>query len=70
MKSPHEAASWSLQKYSNWLDQHPSEKDRLVLIRGTLDSYLRWVKQNGVKQFPTVYLLINELLAKAVADCV
>ncbi|XP_003739124.1 conserved oligomeric Golgi complex subunit 5 [Galendromus occidentalis] len=70
MKSPHEAASWSLQKYSSWLDQHPSEKDRLVLIRGTLDSYLRWVKQNSIKQFPPVYLLINELLAKAVADCV
>ncbi|XP_022671162.1 conserved oligomeric Golgi complex subunit 5-like isoform X2 [Varroa destructor] len=70
MKSPHDAASWSLQRYSQWLDQHPSEKDRLVLIRGTLDSYLRWVRHNGVKEFPAIYIVINDLLCKAVVNCV
>ncbi|OQR77807.1 conserved oligomeric Golgi complex subunit 5-like [Tropilaelaps mercedesae] len=70
MKSPHDAASWSLQRYAQWLDQHPSEKDRLVLIRGTLDSYLRWVRHHGVKEFPPIYVVVNDLLGKAVANCV
>ncbi|KAG2459954.1 COG5 protein, partial [Polypterus senegalus] len=33
LKSPHQRAEWSIARYSQWLDDHPSEKDRLLLIR-------------------------------------
>ncbi|WAR25753.1 COG5-like protein, partial [Mya arenaria] len=32
IKSPHVSADWSLSRYSQWLDDHPSEKDRLTFI--------------------------------------
>ncbi|XP_065939471.1 conserved oligomeric Golgi complex subunit 5-like [Magallana gigas] len=34
MKSPHQSADWSISRYSQWLEDHPSEKDRLTLIKG------------------------------------
>ncbi|XP_048587951.1 conserved oligomeric Golgi complex subunit 5 isoform X2 [Nematostella vectensis] len=33
LKSPHEVAGWTLSFYSNWLDDHKSEGERLALIR-------------------------------------
>uniref|UniRef100_A0A8C7WJ17 Conserved oligomeric Golgi complex subunit 5 n=1 Tax=Oncorhynchus mykiss TaxID=8022 RepID=A0A8C7WJ17_ONCMY len=33
LKSPHQRAEWSIARYSQWLDDHPSERDRLTLIR-------------------------------------
>ena len=33
LKPPHEAAGWSLSRYAQWLDDHPSEKDRLLFIK-------------------------------------
>lgn len=31
--SLYQRAEWSIARYSQWLDDHPSEKDRLALIR-------------------------------------
>lgn len=28
LMSPHQTADWSIQKFSDWLDEHPSESDR------------------------------------------
>ncbi|KAK0135037.1 Conserved oligomeric Golgi complex subunit 5 [Merluccius polli] len=33
LRSPHQRAEWSIARYSQWLDDHPSERDRLTLIR-------------------------------------
>ncbi|XP_044279223.1 conserved oligomeric Golgi complex subunit 5 isoform X2 [Varanus komodoensis] len=33
LKSPFQRAEWTVARYSRWLDDHPSEKDRLILIR-------------------------------------
>lgn len=66
LRSPYEAASWSRTRYSKWLDQHPSEKDRLILIRGALESYVQAVKQRRGKEFAAIYPIMNELLQNAV----
>uniref|UniRef100_A0A8D3AYH2 Conserved oligomeric Golgi complex subunit 5 n=1 Tax=Scophthalmus maximus TaxID=52904 RepID=A0A8D3AYH2_SCOMX len=29
LRSPHQRAEWSIARYSQWLDDHPSERDRL-----------------------------------------
>ncbi|RMC10340.1 hypothetical protein DUI87_13143 [Hirundo rustica rustica] len=35
LKSPFQRAEWSIARYSQWLDDHPCEKDRLALIRSS-----------------------------------
>ncbi|CAN8026225.1 unnamed protein product [Ixodes persulcatus] len=65
LRSPYEAASWSRSRYSKWLDEHPSEKERLVLIRGAMESYVQMVHQRQGKEFAPVYPVMKELLQKA-----
>merc|ERR1712029_1256853 len=40
LKSPHDSAGWSISRYTQWLEDHPHESDRLQLIRGALESYV------------------------------
>ncbi|XP_046728668.1 conserved oligomeric Golgi complex subunit 5 [Silurus meridionalis] len=65
LKSPHQRAEWSIARYSQWLDDHPSEKDRLVLIRGALEAYVQSVKARQGKNFAPVYPIMLQLLQKA-----
>lgn len=65
LRSPYEAASWPRSRYSKWLDEHPSEKDRLVLIRGAMEAYVQTVRQRQGKEFTPVYPVMKELLQKA-----
>ncbi|XP_040199470.1 conserved oligomeric Golgi complex subunit 5 [Rana temporaria] len=65
LKSPYQRAEWSIARYSQWLDDHPSEKDRLVLIRGALEAYVQSVKAREGKEFAPVYPIMVQLLQKA-----
>uniref|UniRef100_A0A8C4GM49 Conserved oligomeric Golgi complex subunit 5 n=1 Tax=Dicentrarchus labrax TaxID=13489 RepID=A0A8C4GM49_DICLA len=40
LKSPHQRAEWSIARYSQWLDDHPSERDRLTLLSILLNDNL------------------------------
>ena len=33
LKSPNESAGWSVSRYTQWLEDHPKESDRLQLIQ-------------------------------------
>uniref|UniRef100_A0A672T9Y1 Conserved oligomeric Golgi complex subunit 5 n=1 Tax=Sinocyclocheilus grahami TaxID=75366 RepID=A0A672T9Y1_SINGR len=57
LKSPHQRAEWSISRYSQWLDDHPSEKDRLALISS--------VRARQGKEFAPVYPIMLQLLQKA-----
>ncbi|XP_059360721.1 conserved oligomeric Golgi complex subunit 5-like [Carassius carassius] len=65
LKSPHQRAEWSISRYSQWLDDHPSEKDRLTLIRGALEAYVQCVRARQGKEFAPVYPIMLQLLQKA-----
>uniref|UniRef100_A0A8C1DJG0 Conserved oligomeric Golgi complex subunit 5 n=1 Tax=Cyprinus carpio carpio TaxID=630221 RepID=A0A8C1DJG0_CYPCA len=65
LKSPHQRAEWSISRYSQWLDDHPSEKDRLTLIRGALEAYVQSVRARQGKEFAPVYPIMIQLLQKA-----
>uniref|UniRef100_A0A671T5M7 Conserved oligomeric Golgi complex subunit 5 n=1 Tax=Sinocyclocheilus anshuiensis TaxID=1608454 RepID=A0A671T5M7_9TELE len=65
LKSPHQRAEWSISRYSQWLDDHPSEKDRLTLIRGALEAYVQSVRVRQGKEFAPVYPIMLQLLQKA-----
>ncbi|KAK8763999.1 hypothetical protein V5799_033393 [Amblyomma americanum] len=67
LRSPYEAASWSRSRYSKWLDEHTSEKERLVLVRGAMESYVQTVRQRQGKEFAPVYPIMKEILEKAMA---
>uniref|UniRef100_A0A8D0HS72 Component of oligomeric golgi complex 5 n=1 Tax=Sphenodon punctatus TaxID=8508 RepID=A0A8D0HS72_SPHPU len=65
LKSPFQRAEWSIARYSQWLDDHPSEKDRLILIRGALEAYVQSVRSREGKEFAPVYPIMVQLLQKA-----
>ncbi|XP_022783449.1 conserved oligomeric Golgi complex subunit 5-like isoform X1 [Stylophora pistillata] len=65
LKSPHEVAGWSLGFYSQWLDNHTSEEEKLALIRGTLEAYVQSVRSRGEKEFAPVYPIMLRILQAA-----
>ncbi|KAK3101950.1 hypothetical protein FSP39_007576 [Pinctada imbricata] len=64
MKSPHQAADWSISRYSQWLEDHPSEKDRLTLIKGSLEGYVQNVRSRQGREFASIYPVMLGLLQK------
>lgn len=65
LKSPHEVAGWSLGFYSQWLDEHTSEEEKLALIRGTLEAYVQSVRSRGEKEFAAIYPIMLRILQAA-----
>ncbi|XP_061570606.1 conserved oligomeric Golgi complex subunit 5 [Cololabis saira] len=65
LKSPHQRAEWSVARYSQWLDDHPSERDRLSLIRGALEAYVQSVRARQGKEFAAIYPIMLQLLQRA-----
>ncbi|KAM4712073.1 conserved oligomeric Golgi complex subunit 5 [Anableps anableps] len=65
LKSPHQRAEWSIARYSQWLDDHPSERDRLALIRGALEAYVQLVRARQGKEFAPMYPIMLQLLQRA-----
>ncbi|XP_034719072.1 conserved oligomeric Golgi complex subunit 5 [Etheostoma cragini] len=68
LKSPHQRAEWSIARYSQWLDDHPSERDRLTLIRGALEAYQQSVRARQGKEFAPIYPIMLQLLQKATSS--
>uniref|UniRef100_A0AAX7T167 Conserved oligomeric Golgi complex subunit 5 n=1 Tax=Astatotilapia calliptera TaxID=8154 RepID=A0AAX7T167_ASTCA len=65
LKSPHQRAEWSIARYSQWLDDHPSERDKLSLIRGALEAYVQSVRVRQGKEFAPIYPIMLQLLQRA-----
>uniref|UniRef100_A0A7N8X5U1 Conserved oligomeric Golgi complex subunit 5 n=1 Tax=Mastacembelus armatus TaxID=205130 RepID=A0A7N8X5U1_9TELE len=68
LKSPHQRAEWSIARYSQWLDDHPSERDRLTLIRGALEAYVQSVRARQGKEFAPIYPIMLQLLQRATSS--
>ncbi|KAL6117157.1 cog5 [Pungitius sinensis] len=68
LKSPHQRAEWSVARYSQWLDDHPSERDRLTLIRGALEAYVQSVRARQGKEFAPIYPIMLQLLQRAASS--
>ncbi len=50
------------RRYSQWLEDHPSERDRLQLIQGTLESYVAACRARQDKAYAFPYSIMLELL--------
>ncbi|EFA03811.1 Conserved oligomeric Golgi complex subunit 5-like Protein [Tribolium castaneum] len=66
LASPHQNTAWSLPKLSAWLDEHPSESDRLDLIVGALQKYENLVRQKNSVNYDPVYPIMSTFLENAV----
>ncbi|CAL8242579.1 unnamed protein product [Merluccius merluccius] len=69
LRSPHQRAEWSIARYSQWLDDHPSERDRLTLIRAALEAYVQSVRSRQGKEFAPIYPIMLQLLQRAASGC-
>lgn len=69
LRSPHQTAGWTQAKYSQWLDEHPSESERLLLLNGALEAYVVAVKVKQLKEFDPIYPVMRELLKRGM-NCV
>lgn len=67
LRSPHQTAGWSVSRYSNWLDEHQDERERLQLVRGALEAYVANVRSRHLTQFASVYPVMIKLLEKGMA---
>lgn len=70
LPSPHQSANWSISRFSQWLDCHPSEQERLELISGALQRYQQTVRQKGDTKFHDVYPIMVNLLEKGIGRTV
>ena len=48
--------------YSQWLDNHESEKERLSLLKGTIENYTKSVAASGQSEFVSQLPTITKLL--------
>ena len=64
LKSPHQVADWTQSQYSQWLDEHDAEKERLALLKGTMENYVKSVQKKGETEFVPEFSTIMELLKK------
>jgi len=65
LKSPHQSLDWSPARYSDWLDKHAGERERVLVVKTSLEAYVNSVRQRGDKEFAGVYPLILRLLEKS-----
>lgn len=65
LKSPYQSLDWSVTKYSEWLEGHAGERERLLVVKTCLEAYVNTVTQKGEKQFATIYPLMIALLEKS-----
>lgn len=64
IKMPNQTLDWSFLKYSQWLDKHTNEKERLHIIKTTLEDYVNLIKQKNEKKFTSIYPIMIQLLEK------
>uniref|UniRef100_H2YD78 Conserved oligomeric Golgi complex subunit 5 n=1 Tax=Ciona savignyi TaxID=51511 RepID=H2YD78_CIOSA len=64
VRPPYQVMEWSVSRYSKWLDEHSSEKERLNMLRGALESYVNSVRSRQGTEFSDVYPIMVKLLQK------
>ena len=54
-------------RYSQWLDDHESEKERLSLLKGTVENYTKNATLENKVQFVPEISTITELLQQGLS---
>jgi len=67
LKSAFQVAGWTESHYSQWLDEHESKKERLSLLRGTVENYTKSVQKSNKSEYVEEYPIVMELLKRGLA---
>ncbi|KOC69688.1 Conserved oligomeric Golgi complex subunit 5 [Habropoda laboriosa] len=59
--SPHQSASWSVSRLSQWMDKNPNERDRLTFCSGPLERYQLTIRQQNLPSFHPLFPLMKKL---------
>ncbi|XP_034194071.1 conserved oligomeric Golgi complex subunit 5 four way stop isoform X1 [Osmia lignaria lignaria] len=59
--SPHQNANWSVGRLSQWMDNHPKERDRISFFSGALERYQLTVRQQNLPTFHPLFPLMKKL---------
>ncbi|ERL92500.1 conserved oligomeric Golgi complex subunit 5 [Dendroctonus ponderosae] len=70
LASPHQNTGWSLPKLSAWLDEHPSESDRLDLVAGALQKYESLIALTNSTSYDPVYPIMSRFLEGTIKESV
>ena len=57
----------TISHYSQWLDEHESEKERLSLLKGTVENYTKSVQKSNKSEYVEEYPIVMELLKRGLA---
>ena len=64
IRLPYQMNDWTFSKYSQWLDKHLIEKERLLILKSSIEDYVSLIKQKNEKQFTPIYPVLVDLLEK------
>jgi len=67
LPSPHTTAGWGVARYSQWLEDHTNERDRLQLIQGSLEAYVAHARARQDKSYVPQYPVLLDVLQKGLA---
>ena len=67
--SPADSLGWSMARYTTWLEDHPQEKDRLLMMQGALEAYVRSARERQDKSFVPQYPVMMDILQRGLACC-
>ena len=68
LPSPAASLGWSMARYTTWLEEHPGERERLLLIQGTLEAYVAAARTRQDKSFIPQYPVLIDILQKGLAN--
>jgi len=67
LPSPAASLGWSLARYTNWLEDHQGERERLLLVQGAVEAYVAAARARQDKSFVPQYPVLLEVLQRGLA---
>lgn len=67
LASPHATVGWGVARYSQWLEDHEMEKERLQLIQGSLEAYVAGARARQDKAYVPQYPILLDVLQRGIA---
>ena len=67
--SPADSLGWSLARYTTWLEDHSQEKERLLMVQGALEAYVKSARERQDKSFVPQYPVMIDILQRGLSSC-
>jgi len=67
LPSPAASLGWSLARYTNWLEEHQGERERLLLVQGAVEAYVAAARARQDKSYVPQYPVLIQVLQAGLA---